>query len=204
MGDFGTNKEIGIGPPINKTRRILSAFPFSYLQSYGENTVTTVEVLWNHIVSIQGKGFISRIGQTTRCSPASGRQHSSTENSTQVPKCSLALLSQMTVISMYPLTNGVFLSQRVFLLGNELGAKSQLCMEGWTPEWRELNAQLLIPGFRNSSRAVTSDYSSGYFSANLENTKENKYYVTIGLCIKTHTLQLCDRRRKGINCFFLR
>ena len=44
-----------------------------------------------------------------------------------------------------------------------------------------------MPGFREGTKKLAPDYSSGYFSASWDNTKENKYYVITGLYVKIHT-----------------
>ena len=45
-----------------------------------------------------------------------------------------------------------------------------------------------MPGFREGTKKLAPDYSSGYFSASWDNTKENKYYVITGFYVKlTHT-----------------
>ena len=44
-----------------------------------------------------------------------------------------------------------------------------------------------MPGFREGTRKLAPDCSSGYFSATWDNTKENKYYVITGLYVKIHT-----------------
>ena len=67
-----------------------------------------------------------------------------------------------------------------------------------------------MPDFREGTRKLAPDYSSGYFSASWDNTKENKYYIITGLYVKIHThthththTNYVVKEDKKI-CFFLR